>query len=311
VLLGPDNMIVLCPAHHRFIDEESELCTADWLRHARTAHEAKIAGVVVSVPESIPLQPAAALTFRRALEVWELNSSNSDEAFWHKLFREQPYLIAQAVPNHIIQFSEKCYLGGKGINNSGGNVVDFLYVVQSTSNLVVVEIKTPTTKLLGTPYRANSHSVSEELTGAIVQALNYRDQAVKNYHNLAAESEHNFNAFNPICLIVAGNVNAECNDSKKRRSLELFRSASQVLIVGYDELFAKVQNLVDILGNIAYASFTCPECGARQSPCLHTYRSNCGGRITDDLYCEDCDMRITQFYCDECGARPSARECID
>jgi hypothetical protein len=60
-----------------------------------------------------------------------------------------------------------------------------------------------------------------------------------------------------------------------------------------------------------YASFTCPECGAREDPCLHTYRSNCGGRVTRDLYCEDCGMKITQFYCEECGARPSARECID
>jgi hypothetical protein len=62
---------------------------------------------------------------------------------------------------------------------------------------------------------------------------------------------------------------------------------------------------------MAYASFTCPECDARESPCRHTYRSSCGGRITDDLYCERCDMKITQFYCDECGATPSAARCID
>lgn len=247
-LEGPDNLIVLCPNHHKLIDSQPELYTADWLRNARKQHEAMIAAQVVPVSKTTTLQHVESLTFTHALEVWRDNTSNSDEEFWQRLFREHPHLIAQAVPNHVIQLDQKCYLGGKGINNSGGNVVDFLYVVHSTSNLVVVEIKTPTTKLLGPSYRANAHSISEELTGAMVQALNYRDQATKNYHHLSAESEHEFTAFNPLCLVIAGNVSGECADRGKKRSLDLFRSASQMMILGYDELFAKVQNLVDILG---------------------------------------------------------------
>lgn len=247
-LLGPDNIIVLCPNHHRIVDLQPELYSANWLHDARLQHEQRVTAALVTVPKAPPLQLVESLTFSRALEVWRDNRTNADEEFWQQLFREHPHIIAQAVPNHIIQLDQKCYVGGKSTSNKGGNVVDFLYVVESTSNLVVVEIKTPTTRLLGAPYRANTHSISEDLTGAIVQALNYRDQATKNFNQLAAESEREFAAFNPLCLVIAGNVGAECTDRSKRRSLDLFRSSSQAVILGYDELFAKVQNLVDLLG---------------------------------------------------------------
>ena len=62
---------------------------------------------------------------------------------------------------------------------------------------------------------------------------------------------------------------------------------------------------------MGYASFTCPKCGAEQDPCLHTYRSDCGGCVTDDMYCEDCGMQITEFICDECGCTPDEEDCID
>lgn len=62
---------------------------------------------------------------------------------------------------------------------------------------------------------------------------------------------------------------------------------------------------------MAYVSFTCPDCGAEQNPCLHTYLSDCGGCVKDNMHCEDCGMKITEFYCDECGATPSEDECIE
>lgn len=62
---------------------------------------------------------------------------------------------------------------------------------------------------------------------------------------------------------------------------------------------------------MGYARFTCPDCGARQDPCLHTYHSSCGGAVLDNMRCEDCDMKIYEFYCDECGSTPSEDKCID
>lgn len=69
---------------------------------------------------------------------------------------------------------------------------------------------------------------------------------------------------------------------------------------------------------MGYASFTCPntDCGATQSPCLHTYDSsgsdfNCRGRVTDDLICEKCDEEMVIFKCDRCEETFSAYECID
>ena len=61
-----------------------------------------------------------------------------------------------------------------------------------------------------------------------------------------------------------------------------------------------------------YAIFRCPEpeCDFEQDPLLHTYHSDCGGRVKHNLRCEDCGMQITEFYCDACGATPSASDSI-
>jgi hypothetical protein len=89
-----------------------------------------------------------------------------------------------AVPDQIIKIGEKCYLGGKGIDNSGGNISDYLFATASTRNIVIIEIKTPRTPLIGKRYRANAYAISEELSGAIVQTLSYRDELLKSYYNL-------------------------------------------------------------------------------------------------------------------------------
>ncbi len=246
--VSSENLIALCPNHHRVVDLEPEVYTTEWLRKARAEHEVQVAKSTITIPRVTPLLPKELSTFASALQTWRENRNNPDEEFWQTVFTEHPHLIAQAVPGCVLQIGQKCYVGGKGIHNSGGNIVDFLYVIQSTSNLVVVEIKTPTTKLMGGLYRNNAYAISENLTGAVVQCLNYRDQSLKNYYQLTGESGGAFSAFNPMCLIIAGNVASECDDFNKKRSLELFRSTLQPVVLGYDELFAKVENLVDILG---------------------------------------------------------------
>lgn len=241
-----DNLIVLCPTHHRLVDRDHTKYSADWLRSARTNHESDILVKLSPIEKHTLITPTSTVTsFHKSLDIWQQNFENGNEEFWQQLFKANPKLIAQAVPNHIVQIGNKCYVGGKDLGNKGGKVVDFLYATITNKNIVIVEIKTPTTPLLGKKYRAGIYSVTEELTGAVIQALNYRNTLLKNYHSINKDGA--FQALDPTCLVIAGNLQSEIVSPEKRVSFDLYRSNSSVVILTYDELFSKIGCLLELL----------------------------------------------------------------
>jgi hypothetical protein len=246
-----DNLIVLCPNHHRLIDSDPITYSVAWLRKSKEAHERSMLALLRADPDLTPLAKRVT-AFHESLEIWNGNSLNSNEHFWHQLFVSNPHLLAQAVPNCIIQIGENCYVGGKSIQNRGGKLADFLYSTKSTQNVVIVEIKTPATQLVGREYRNRIHSMSEDLSGAVVQVLTYRNQFLKDFHALRGSSESTeFHAFDPMCLVIAGNLQAEVKAASQRASFDLFRANSGVTIITYDELFAKIDALVNMFKDVA------------------------------------------------------------
>lgn len=240
-----DNLIVLCPTHHELVDREPIVYHYDWLKTAKLNHERAIASAIVSAVEPPTINT---VSFVESLRFWAANQENSDEEFWQSFFTENPRIIAQAVPDHVLKLGHKCYVGGKSIDNQHGNIIDFLYVTHPNRNVVLVEIKTPQTRLIGAQYRTNAFSMSEELSGSIVQVLNYRDELCKNYYSLQSKSpDKQFSAHDPLCLVLAGNLARENPNLNQRRSFELFRSSlGRVRVITYDELFGKIKDLVDI-----------------------------------------------------------------
>ncbi|NEP02413.1 MAG: DUF4263 domain-containing protein [Symploca sp. SIO2E9] len=56
------------------------------------------------------------------------------------------------------------------------------------------------------------------------------------------------NAFNPKSIIIIGNIKSELVDQRKKKSFELFRMGlNYVEVISYDELFGKVEYLLDLL----------------------------------------------------------------
>ena len=245
-IIGLDDLIVLCPTHHRLVDSDPIKYNADWLRAARTKHERNISLKLSPIDKYTPRTSTSTITsFHKSLDIWQQNIENGDEEFWQQLFKANPKLIAQAVPNHIIQIGDKCYVGGKDLLNKGGKIVDFLYATRTNKNIVIVEIKTPTTQLLGQKYRVGIYSISEELTGAVIQTLNYRNILLKDYFSINRNNA--FQALDPTCLVIAGNLKTEGTSPEKRTSFDLYRSNSSVVILTYDELFSKIESLLELL----------------------------------------------------------------
>ena len=141
--------------------------------------------------------------------------------------------------------NEKCYVGGKAIDNRNGKVPDFL--VQCQGNAMLIELKTPTASLVGPEYRSGVYPPSPELIGACVQALEYRMSLMNHLHSLRFHTPE-LAAHSPSAIVIIGDTQMSPLLELQRRSFEIFRNAMKDLsIITFDELFLGIENLAAIL----------------------------------------------------------------
>jgi hypothetical protein len=186
------------------------------------------------------------------LAEWEANSENPLEEYWQELLSKHTFVLSQAFAYPAIVLRGKAYVGGKSIANKGGNIVDFLMSNKLTGNTALVELKTPTTRLVGRSYREGIHNVSEDLTGAVMQVSDYKASLLHDYKTLVHESEVPFYVFDPPCLVIAGNLERAQLGRAQMKSFELFRHGLQyVQVITFDELFGKVRIMIELLEGAA------------------------------------------------------------
>jgi Shedu protein SduA, C-terminal len=189
------------------------------------------------------------------LTTWDGNQTNNDEAFWQLTFREHAYAIAQVFAVPLVFIKESAYVGGMNVDRKNAKFVDYLVSVDSSQEAALVEIKTPATKLLGPKYRG-TYRPSPELSGAVMQALDYRRTLVTQLDSLLGGTEHRIKTVAPRCVVIVGNGKLELNSEPMRTAFELFRRNSRdVEIVTYDELFKKL----DVLAQLFSLSHVTPK----------------------------------------------------
>ncbi len=187
-------------------------------------------------------------SLKQSLAVWEGNATNTDEEFWQKTLTEHSFVLEQAFswPTSIVK--GKAYIGGKSVFNTGGNIVDFLMRNNLTQSAALIEIKTPSTQLLGGKYRNDVFNTSPDLSGSIMQVLNYKHSLQEDFSTLTKTHNDLFDSFNPQCAVIIGNTERELDHQIKTRSFELFRHQFPgVLIIAFDELFNKTRQLITLL----------------------------------------------------------------
>jgi hypothetical protein len=140
---------------------------------------------------------------------------------------------------------DKAYMGGKTVHDKGGGLLDFLVANRLTSSAALVEIKTPDTDLVIRNYRDGIPNISPHLTGAVVQVLSYKTILSETYLSTRPTG---YEMFDPPCTIIIGTTK-ELNTREKQRSFELFRRQLRgVEVVTFDELFGRVERLLEMLG---------------------------------------------------------------
>ena len=185
---------------------------------------------------------------KELLLFWQENKSSPHEEFWQQTLHKNSFVLSQVFPFAVVILQGKAYVGGKGIDNTQGNVADFLCANDLTRNAVLIEIKTPVTRLLSaSPYRGDVYNIQAELCGAVMQVSNDKYSLISECRDLSKKSGLDVEAFNPQCLVIAGNTE-QFADRTQSKSFELFRnSLKDVQVVTYDELFKKIAVLVDVL----------------------------------------------------------------
>ncbi len=181
-----------------------------------------------------------------AIRLFDENiNAGRDEEFWQKVvFEKHQWILAQIFSLPCTLFQSKAYVGGKGIDNAGGNVADFVYKNGLTRNAAIVEIKRPDTPIIKDTYR-QTYSFTSHFSGAINQVLNYRDSLAREINSLA---NGQLNAYSPTCVVVIGRACEFGQDSKKIAAFENYRAIlSNVIIITYDELLAKMMELHKIM----------------------------------------------------------------
>jgi hypothetical protein len=189
----------------------------------------------------------AAARLRQFNDEFHANAANESEPFWQGFFGRNSWVLARLFAYPFVLIQEQAYVGGKNIANREGSLADFLYANKLTGNVLVVEIKTPQTNLLGRVYRNRVFPVSTEVSGAITQALHNRRLLIEEYKQVREEKE-SWAPFSPKCLVVAGSVKLERMSADQRSSFELYRNQLRDLdLVTFDELAARVDSLIALL----------------------------------------------------------------
>lgn len=180
------------------------------------------------------------------LRVWDDNRENPDEEFWQIQFNQNSYVLSQVFSVPVIFLQDKAYVGGMSIDRKDARFVDYLYSGDVSNEAILIEIKTPMTKLLGSRYR-NLYRPSAEVSGTLVQIADYKVSLMQNLAAITSTFERKLAALNPRCLIIAGDSERELDNVSKRNSFELFRTnLHNVELITYDELFKKIEVLASL-----------------------------------------------------------------
>ena len=175
------------------------------------------------------------------------NLDNGKEEFWQqKVFNENQWALAQIFSCPCTIYAQKAFVGGKSLDNKGGNVCDFIYRNKMTQNVALIEIKTPCTEIVGKPYR-ETYSMSLDMSGAVNQVLNYRDELQKNFSTLTRDLEEadTVRAFSPKCVVVIGKISTL--NAKQQKAFELYRNSfNNLTIITFDELHQKICDLMSV-----------------------------------------------------------------
>lgn len=191
---------------------------------------------------------------KKVYAIWEENKDEDQlEKFWQDVLKEHSWILTQIFSTPTVLIDSEVYVGGKGFDNKGGKVVDFLLANPFSDDSVLIEIKTPQEKLLSSKeYRNNIYPINPNIAGAVSQVLQYKHKLQRTYRDIRDDMREQgkdvkFDSISPCCVVIAGRLDSLTTVPQKH-SFEFYRKElGSVVLMTFDELFEKVKNFIDLL----------------------------------------------------------------
>lgn len=173
----------------------------------------------------------------------EMIEKDLNESHWHRLFDANPFILNMAFGVPVIKVQSHASVGGRKISGGGDKISDFLVKNSLSNNAAIVEIKTPSAKLISTSsYRSEIYSPSTEISGAVNQILDQIHKFQKNIASLKEETRNfDIETYHVSGVLVIGR---SLSNPDEQKSFDLFRGNSKnIHIVTFDELLEKLKQL--------------------------------------------------------------------
>lgn len=192
-----------------------------------------------------------------------LESNNSDESFWQKFFMQHDWIFGYGLNYHFLDvLDEQPDYGGRSYSGKGSQKGDFLLNTKAdTKFTVLVEIKTPATKLLTYEkkqpknIRNDVWLLSSHLLGAISQiqvnarTWNLDSQKPENVREL---ENKNIYTVEPKGILIIGNTAEFMQNESIISCFESYRrNINNPKILTFDELFERAKFIVNNKTNTA------------------------------------------------------------
>ncbi|MDD3045228.1 MAG: DUF4263 domain-containing protein [Candidatus Delongbacteria bacterium] len=197
---------------------------------------------------------------KKALDIFKenLERDNGDEAFWQDFFKANTWIFGYGLNYQFLDLlKDQPDYGGKNYTGKGSQKGDSLMNTYGDSKFtVLVEIKTPATKLLsynklGNPkiYRNDSWLLSADLLGAISQIqVNSRTWALnsQNAENIRDLEKKSIFTIEPKGILVIGNLEeVSRNESIASCFASFRRNTMNPEIITYDELYERARFIIE------------------------------------------------------------------
>ncbi|MCV7091648.1 Shedu anti-phage system protein SduA domain-containing protein [Mycobacterium interjectum] len=175
-----------------------------------------------------------------------------DESWWQRFFKVNTFALQQLFAAPVALYGDQLQLRLPTIHASGGRIADFVLVNSLTNTAVVVEIKAPATRLLGSRYRgaegAEVYPPHRDLSGAVAQLQAQMESAVTDFPTLVGQTP-NAPAIETSTVrgaVIVGRF--EPLDNERRQSFTRYRSGLQAIeVLTFDEVHGRLEGLRTML----------------------------------------------------------------
>lgn len=174
-----------------------------------------------------------------------LEGPRRDESHWQDFFSQNSFALQQVFSAPILIRKPLAVVKSEDESGAGSRIADFLCVNTVTHSAIVVEIKTPSSKLMASqPYRgrdtAQTYPTHRDLSGAVSQLQAQMESVPR--HMITNARFGDIDTWHVRGAVITGMVSSL--DDERRESFLRYRDGlSTVTVLGYDEVAARLKGL--------------------------------------------------------------------